>query len=573
MAVGRSGLPLPVDDVTVLATTDGGSTWARNSDPPIPPGVGSSSLSLAGIACPSMSRCLLAETFSGSPTDVAQIVVTLDQGVSWSARTLPNGTTAVASLACPSTTVCFASVTSDNAPDVIGTVDGGTTWTVQGAVHEDARLSCVSVSECYAIAPDGEVDATTDGGAHWTTQTMIPWHDLAELGGVGSASCPAPGTCYVVGQAVGNDGSQSFAYITRNGGLSWTPLTTPGPPVSSTDFSELTSISCPSATTCYARGDWQSPTRPIDGATTGTIGGVTIDAGAEWTSQGGVSGGGTVNGAPDPYGAAMDCPAIDTCFAVGATGVARYRMAVPGTFVGMTSTPDGLGYWLVSTDGTVYAFGDATFQGSMGGLQLTKPIVGMASTADGEGYWLVASDGGVFAFGDARFEGSTGAMVLNQPIVGMAASSDGGGYWLVAADGGVFAFGDAPYLGSMGATHLNRPVVGMAGDPASGGYWLVAADGGIFSFGAPFLGSMGTTVLNQPVVGMQADRSGTGYRLAAADGGVFSFGLPYFGSMGGTPLNRPVVGTTGDPETGGYWLVAADGGVFSFNAPFFGAPG
>ena len=34
---------------------------------------------------------------------------------------------------------------------------------------------------------------------------------------------------------------------------------------------------------------------------------------------------------------------------------------------------------------------------------LNKPIVGMAATPDGDGYWLVASDGGVFAFGDAGF--------------------------------------------------------------------------------------------------------------------------------------------------------------------------
>jgi hypothetical protein len=44
----------------------------------------------------------------------------------------------------------------------------------------------------------------------------------------------------------------------------------------------------------------------------------------------------------------------------------------------------------------------------------------MASTLDGLGYYMVASDGGIFAFGDATFHGSTGGSPLNAPIVGMA---------------------------------------------------------------------------------------------------------------------------------------------------------
>ena len=67
----------------------------------------------------------------------------------------------------------------------------------------------------------------------------------------------------------------------------------------------------------------------------------------------------------------------------------------------------------------------------MGGHHLNAPIVGMATTPDGEGYWLVAADGGVFTFGDAPFAGSMGGRPLNAPVVGMAAA-DMGGYWLVA---------------------------------------------------------------------------------------------------------------------------------------------
>jgi hypothetical protein len=58
----------------------------------------------------------------------------------------------------------------------------------------------------------------------------------------------------------------------------------------------------------------------------------------------------------------------------------------------------------------------------MGGTPLNQPVVGMATSPDGLGYWEVASDGGIFSFGDAVFHGSMGGTPLNQPVVGMAAS-------------------------------------------------------------------------------------------------------------------------------------------------------
>jgi ribosomal protein L24E len=226
--------------------------------------------------------------------------------------------------------------------------------------------------------------------------------------------------------------------------------------------------------------------------------------------------------------------------------------------VGMASTPDGLGLWLVSSDGGVFAFGSAAFYGSTGSLQLNQPVVGMAPTPNGRGYWLVASDGGVFAFGDAGFYGSMGGKPLNKPIVGIAATPDGKGYWLVASDGGVFAFGSAGFDGSMGGKQLNAPIVGMAA--ASSGYWLVAADGGVFAFGqAPFSGSLGGQTLNAPIVGMASAPEGDGYWLAGADGGVFAFGDAVFhGSLvnsGTPPPQYPIGSIAAEPNGGGYWLL------------------
>ena len=233
-------------------------------------------------------------------------------------------------------------------------------------------------------------------------------------------------------------------------------------------------------------------------------------------------------------------------------------------------------YWLVASDGGIFAFGGSGFYGSTGAMTLNKPVVGMAASASKHGYWLVASDGGIFSFGDAQFYGSTGAMTLNKPVVGMAPTNDGAGYWLVASDGGIFSFGDAPFYGSMGGQPLNKPVVGMTATPDGGGYWLVASDGGIFAFGdAGYYGSTGAIVLNRPIVSMTPTADGKGYWFTASDGGIFAYGdAPYLGSLGGSVQARPIVSMASTPTGQGYWLVNSNGGVFNFGdaRPWGSAP-
>jgi hypothetical protein len=244
------------------------------------------------------------------------------------------------------------------------------------------------------------------------------------------------------------------------------------------------------------------------------------------------------------------------------------------------------GYWLVGSDGGVFAFGAAHYLGGLGNLKLNKPVVGMAPTPDGKGYWLVASDGGIFTFGDAQYYGSTGNLRLNAPIVGMAAAPDGRGYWLVATDGGIFAFGDAVFYGSVPGVLkpgqvLNKPIVAMTKTPDGGGYLLVASDGGIFAFGdSHFWGSAANYHLVSPINGAVVTPAiptlpnvgaDSGYLLSAGDGGVFAFGNANFlGSAASLNLKKPIVGISSTPDYGGYWQAADDGGVFAFGDAQFG---
>ena len=51
------------------------------------------------------------------------------------------------------------------------------------------------------------------------------------------------------------------------------------------------------------------------------------------------------------------------------------------------------------------ALRDAASSDPWPGHGLIAPVVGMASTPDAKGYWLVAADGGVFSFGRRRAYG------------------------------------------------------------------------------------------------------------------------------------------------------------------------
>jgi hypothetical protein len=228
--------------------------------------------------------------------------------------------------------------------------------------------------------------------------------------------------------------------------------------------------------------------------------------------------------------------------------------------LGIAPSATGAGYWMVASDGGIFAFGDAPFFGSMGGQRLNRPMIGMAATASGLGYWMFAGDGGIFAYGDAPFFGSLGSEPLNAPVVAMAPTASGLGYWMLGADGGVFAFGDAPFLGSTGSNPPAAPVVAMVPSRAAPGYWLLTSAGQVITFGAAtHHGDLVDKKLSNPVVGMAATTTGAGYWLVQQDGQVWAFGDATASGLaaGARCLGQPVVGVAARPQGDGLWLATA----------------
>jgi hypothetical protein len=208
----------------------------------------------------------------------------------------------------------------------------------------------------------------------------------------------------------------------------------------------------------------------------------------------------------------------------------------------LETTPSGNGYWIADSAGNVYGYGDAAFQGGIpaGVLAAGETVTSLSSTPSGRGYWIFTNKGRAVRYGDAVFFGDMARATLAGPVLDSIPTPTGLGYYMVGSDGGIFAFGDAKFYGSMGGRKLNAPVQSLVPDSDGVGYWLVASDGGIFAFNAPFKGSMGDRKLAKPVTGMVP--YGSGYMMVGEDGGIFNFSdRPFDGSLGATPPSRPIV--------------------------------
>ncbi len=567
----------------VIAQESGGS-WQIDTDLGPQPG-GTTATFLNNAGCASATDCwAVGATGTDGVNGVTPTAgyITHWNGSTWSSvpSPTPGGVTTAAlnEVSCASTTFCLAvgatttgtgnsAVVNLFAEEWLGSSWVLTTGTPTTANYGFGAVSCPAVDECWTAATDntGSTDLFYQwNGTSWTAGagTLREFHGGRMV--VNDLKCLTTTVCEVVGdEQPPSEADHAFTSQLTGADVPATTQLAPVAVLPDPDFDQYTgliAVSCPSTDECWADG------YAAEGGTNIQQSLVAHWNGSTWSTV-------PAQSPPGAFLQAAACSGPGACIFGGGQG---QDAATFGPLLEETTTarnPQGAGTWMVASDGGIFAFGAAPFQGSMGGRPLNRPIVAMAADPATGGYWELASDGGIFAF-NAPFYGSMGGQSLNQPIVGMAATPDGGGYWEVASDGGIFAFGDAAFFGSMGGATLNQPVVAMLSSGDGHGYELVASDGGIFAFGdTNFYGSMGGQHLNRSIVGMAADPATGGYWMVASDGGIFAFNAPFSGSTGGMALNRPIVGMAADPATGGYWLVASDGGIFAYNAPFYGSMG
>lgn len=122
-----------------------------------------------------------------------------------------------------------------------------------------------------------------------------------------------------------------------------------------------------------------------------------------------------------------------------AVGVELAKLTTPieETPVAITLTRAQGGYIVVQTqDGGVFAYENAPFYGSRPGSGAAGKTVSAAWTPSGFGYWLLSEEGNVYAYGDAQFKGVwldlDAATRGNRVPVGITPA--GNGYKIIAKD-------------------------------------------------------------------------------------------------------------------------------------------
>jgi hypothetical protein len=247
---------------------------------------------------------------------------------------------------------------------------------------------------------------------------------------------------------------------------------------------------------------------------------------------------------------------------------ARVRVIVTATnSKGTAQTTTGavgpvapIGYWLYSARGSVFASAGTTWFGSLPWRRVrTTSVVGMASAADGRGYWLASSSGRVYSFGDAA---KLRVSAHGHRVAGIVADPRGG-YWLFTAAGNVYRSAGAGWFGSAAARHAQTPIVGMAATADGRGYWMVSSSGRAYAFGDAT--KVRGVTPSRSVAGIVAAPRG-GYWLFSTSGNVYrSAGAGWFGSVAAQRVRKPaIVGMASTADGRGYWLVSTGGRVYSF---------
>jgi hypothetical protein len=323
-AAGGYQIQETANDPKALTEAWNGNSWAlQQAAAP----AGATTNTLNDVSCVSASFCAAVGTHSnsaGNEVNLAEIW----NGTSWLIKATPNltGQNAVLdnkldSISCVSASFCQAVGTGPNGPSAA--LWNGTSWTVQaipGADVEPQEVSCATVDFCMSANGFGDVD--TWNGSSWSAGSSV-----TGFSDVDSISCLSASFCEVVGEGPSGENAATW------NGTSWTAQATPGPASNS-----FNAVSCNAPSSCEAVGQMlgqNDETAPLAEAWNGST----------WTIQ---STPDPANSQGSSL-AAVSCTSASSCTAVGqyqSTSVTNFGRSQTlaevwnGTTWSISTTPD-----------------------------------------------------------------------------------------------------------------------------------------------------------------------------------------------------------------------------------------
>ncbi len=323
------------------------------------------------LVCPSDTTCY-ADSVGG------QLEYTHDGGSAWQQATGTGTATSLPQISCADARDCdVLAEIAGRGSTFLTTTDGGQSWTSRpgpalppnpsqngpaAGFPGLVAMSCATISSCGVIAYEGassasspsEVFTTSDGGASWSQSTLpspVSGQFVPSGLSCSGTTCVAVGSFGLWQSESGSGGrTQGFrilagaAYTSDDGGATWSVSSAPP----DADTGQVTSLTCPDATGCYAL----SPSAVFK----------TEDGGQTWGQV-------STSGLPGPSGwnfTSMSCATSSSCWLTGAGGPANPATDSP--------TPQ-----TTHSGGALAAFSIGQAQGLI------------ASTADGGSTWTLST--------------------------------------------------------------------------------------------------------------------------------------------------------------------------------------
>ena len=298
-----------------------------------------------GVSCPTASSCTAVGIYNLlTGTSVSSTAELLTQsGGAWTATQAPlppNAQTPASGvysdaglngISCSSSSSCVADGTyvdtTGNSQGMLLTLAGGSWTAAEAPLPADAStsnpgvslngISCASASACIAVGTYNDsankahaLLLTLNGGSWTAAAAPMPANSPNNQGDLFGISCSSPSACVAVGNYSDSAGHSQGALLTL-AGTAWTAAEAPLPAdAAANPFTALSAVSCSSAATCVAAGDYYGP------SSSGASGLLLTLSNGSWTAVTAPLPSGT-SGTPAVRLSGVSCPTSSACVAGG----------------------------------------------------------------------------------------------------------------------------------------------------------------------------------------------------------------------------------------------------------------